>query len=207
MHKEHHHDPQLSLDAGVEVSDMNVGIIYKFGIVLAITIISSVLIIIGMIRALNHRAPMNAAEASPLNQQLRTAPAGPQLQTDPVGDNRKILEDAARHLTEYGIVDENPQNTKANIPVDIAMDLIAEGKVAYRQKPFTARLDAPAPAPAATPGIEPGAGAPVPVPATGAPDTPASNINRPEPVAEQQQNVEAVAPPAQGGVSGSGTGQ
>lgn len=200
MRKAHHHDPQTSLDAGYEVSDMNAGVLVKFAVGLGVTIIASVVIILGVIYTIDRRGPMNTAPVSPLTLEMRQAPAGPLLQTDPIGERRQTIAAAQQHLGSYAIIDENPEATRARIPVDVAIDLVAEGALPYRQAPFTARLDggvAPAVAePAAAASAES-------MPANEAPATPAAVV---EQVPAPAPQVQEVAPEVSGQVSPPGAG-
>ncbi|MBI2434924.1 MAG: hypothetical protein HYV26_18880 [Candidatus Hydrogenedentes bacterium] len=154
MHSEHQHDPQLSLEKGYEVSDLSLRVVLLTGAVLALSIVASVIAGVLIVRGLDRRSPMNTTPSSALTAELRLPPAGALLQTDPVGEKKKILAEATARLNSYGMVDENPTAMRAHVPVNVAMDLIAEAKVPYRQKPVSALL-APAPAPQPAPAVSP----------------------------------------------------
>ena len=155
MRKAHHHDPQTSLDAGYEVADMNAKIIVAFGIGLAVTIVVTIGIILGVNRTLDRRGPMNTTPASPLTQEMRTLPSGALLQTDPITERKQILAESRAKLSTFAIVDENPEMLRARIPIDLAIDLLAEGNLPYRQEPVTAKLEVKDPPAAQTETVEP----------------------------------------------------
>ena len=76
--------------------------------------------------------------ASPVAQPLDQVPPAPHLQQYPREDADRYLKASAEHLTSYGVISEAQGMKTAHIPVDKAIDAVAAGKVAYRQKPTTA---------------------------------------------------------------------
>jgi hypothetical protein len=94
-----------------------------------------------------------------------------------IGDRRKAISAAEDHLSTYAVVDENPEITRAHIPIDVAIDLVAEGALPYRQEPTSARLDSGLPPGPAT--TAPGGGTPAPLPLSASPESPAARAGAP----------------------------
>lgn len=97
------------------------------------------------------RKPYDPTPRSVVSQPLDQVPPLPHLQQWPRRDALNHIAEANAYLGSYGIVNESDGMKTAHIPIDHAIDLVAEGKVAYRQQPVnatTALTEAPA-APAA----------------------------------------------------------
>jgi len=203
MHKDYRHDPQLSISSGYEVSDVNTRVILTFGILVAIVAIVALPVTVMIIRTLQDtRPPVSPRPVSPLTGQVHHAPTGPLLQTEPGEERRGAMGAAAARLNSYGIVVDDPQDRRAHVPIERALELLAEGRLAYRQTPEDSaaptapepvieqpapETDAPVPVPA--PRREPVAPAPPAVPAPEPLPEPESVVDpepEPEPVVEQE---------------------
>jgi hypothetical protein len=150
MHSPSTQVSEESLHEGYEVSDIHTGVISGCLVALAIIMISALFAIIIIIRGFDGgRAPLNNTEASPLQAHDVFAPGAPQLQQDPVADKRAFVGAMKAKVESYGWVSQEPGQERAHIPVSRAIELLATGKVPYRQQPQVA-LEAPAPSAPAT---------------------------------------------------------
>ncbi len=136
-------DTKRSLEAGYEVSDMNVRVIVVSLIGLAVMMIAGFVTIVLLMRGFDESDQTNiAGQSPPLSLAGAQTPDGPLLQQDPVADKEVVLEAARARLDNYGPATESHG---MHIPIKRAMQLVAEGKVPYRQKPQSARVEDAAP--------------------------------------------------------------
>ena len=128
-----------SLHDGYEVSDARAGLIITAMVAIGIMGAVAFPICFWLINDWDgHRAPYNQKMASPVAQPLDQVPPAPHLQQYPREDADRYLKASAEHLTSYGVISETQGMKTAHIPVDKAIDAVATGKVAYRQKPTVA---------------------------------------------------------------------
>lgn len=198
MHKTHH-DPELSIREGYEVSDINIKIVLISGIVLSALALSSFIIIVLVVKAFERRTPMNSQERSPFAEGMAQAPAGALLQQDPVGDKEAILKEAQSRLHSYGLVNEDPQMTRAFVPVERAMELVAAKQVPYRQQAQVALDSSQGEMPSSEPRPESGAPSTIPMDRTPGPSDarglPESTIAPAPPVDGQAPQASTPAQP------------
>lgn len=139
----HHHAPDAS--AGYEATDMNTRLIIivfcGLMVLMSIGLTGGMLVLRGFDES---RVPMNTEPASPFATPQAQIPAAPLLQNDPVGDRRKIIAEAEKHLNSYGWISKESGQMRAHIPIENAIEDIATGKASYRQKPVVALQAAPA---------------------------------------------------------------
>lgn len=136
MHKDYKHDPQLSISTGYEVSDINTRAIITFAIIVAIVGVLVLPITAMIIRTLQDtRPPESPRPLSPLAGHIQHIPLDTLLQTEPQEDARREVGAARAHLEIYGIVVDEPGEARAHIPIGRALELMAEGRLPYRQTP------------------------------------------------------------------------
>lgn len=147
--------PDLSIPANRhEHRDVNVWAVYKFGIALAVLCVIAVALLFGLYKFLLNR------EGGPLAKDLtnvdaRSLPPVPRLQPAPIADIKEMRAAEDQLLTGYGWVDQ--KQGIARIPVDRAIDLLAQRGIAARSEahavssvsmPTESGLGAKAPQPA-----------------------------------------------------------
>ena len=141
-----HDAPKVSEDSvkhGYEVTDINTTIIVISMAGLFALIAGACLVIIMVMRGFNESRPsLNTTPASALATAAMQIPDEPHLQMDPVADRKRIKAENQHLADSYGVVSEEPGMERVHIPVDRAMELVAEGKAPYRQEPKPAALDA-----------------------------------------------------------------
>lgn len=132
MHKD-------SLNTGYEVSDISPRLVWIILAGVFISIVVGIATIVAVMRAFEARDYATAVQSSPLDRpDSQEVPAGlPRLQgMEDIGANRIHIESAAQaHLEEYGWVSETEGMRRVHVPIDTAIDLVAEGTVPYRQAP------------------------------------------------------------------------
>ncbi len=122
-------------------SDLSARGIVFFLIALALTILFIHLVTWGFVRYFAQQqltpVPRNAAIVTPASETGKRGdpvlrfPA-PQLQPDPVADLNKFRAALERQLNSYGI---NPATGTAHIPIEQAIDLVAQSGLPVRQPP------------------------------------------------------------------------
>lgn len=137
-----HEEKEVSADSvreGYETSDMNIKIIAAFGVVLTIMVVSTIVTIVIVMRGFeDSRQPISGVIRSPLEAGNTETPTGARLQQDPVKDKAAILSAAEHHLARFGVVSEEPGLERGHVPVSLAIEWVAEGKMPYRQTPQAA---------------------------------------------------------------------
>jgi hypothetical protein len=140
-----------SLHEGYEVSDMRIGAILAAFAAIAIMGAAAFPICLWVINDWDQgRAPYNTTLVSPVAQPMDQVPPAPHLQQYPREDAEAYLKAQHVKLESFGVVSQAEGLKTAHIPVDKAIDAVAEGKAPYRQRPVAATL-APTVAPAAAP--------------------------------------------------------
>lgn len=152
MHSPSTQVSEESMHEGYEVSDIHTGVISGCLAALAVIMISALFTIIIVIRGFDDSRPaLNQSEKSPVRSVDSFAPGSPPLQQDPVADKRAFVSEMLHKTEMYGWVSQDPGQERVQIPVSRAMELLAEGKVPYRQKPQVALETPVSPAPATQP--------------------------------------------------------
>lgn len=141
MHSEH----QTSEQAGYEVSDLNPSVvIYLLSAIMLVAAISFVITIM-VVRyfdesrrgaAYDREVPVTAGVGE-VDQEPSVAYT---LQRRPDREREEIYGPQREKLRSFGILTEAEGVERAHIPVETAMELLVEGKVAYRQEPTVALL-------------------------------------------------------------------
>lgn len=142
MHNEH----QTSEQAGYEVSDLNPSVVVY--LLSAITLVAalSFVITIMLVRyfdesrrgaAYDRQAPVTAGVG-----EIDQTPKVPYtLQRRPEREREEIYGPQRERLGSYGVLTDAAGVERAHIPVEKAMELLIEGKVAYRQEATVALLE------------------------------------------------------------------
>lgn len=134
-------NPQRSLKEGYEVSDVNTKVVFIFLTGVALLTFLGIMAALIVLRGLEARPSINPIEASPLAGTFNvTGLDGPKIQGNPRLDRELAIEAAETRLHSYGVDSLEPGMERAHIPIDRAMDLVASGKVPYRQ-PVTVALE------------------------------------------------------------------
>lgn len=125
MHDEHHnHGP------GVEETDFNIGIVTVFIAVIAVTaVFSFFLVLIGMNALRLHRPPIAQSDHPLAQQAMAIEPEGPGVQQQPAVDLQTLRAEEQKKTETYGWIaadEENPEQGIAHVPVDRAIEMIAE---------------------------------------------------------------------------------
>jgi hypothetical protein len=144
---EHHHAPtaEETVAAGHELTDAEAGPVLRFLAFLAVVIVGVAAIVIVFYNYLESREarekparyPMAAGSARPL-------PPPPRLQTYPFQDVKDLRQEERRLLETYEWVDKNAGVVR--IPIERAIEVLAERGLPYRQGGADATAAAP-PAP------------------------------------------------------------
>lgn len=149
-----------SLHDGYEVSDLKASLIVVVLAVVGLMGAAAFPIILWLVTHWDQtRSPYDVTPKSIVSMPLDQVPPTPHLQQWPRRDAQQHATDFNEYLNTYGIVAESDGMKTAHIPVEHAIDLVAEGKVAYRQQPVIATTapaatEAPAAAPVAAPAPE-----------------------------------------------------
>ena len=145
-----------SLHDGYEVTDLKPGMIIMLLTVVGLMGAVAFPIVLWIVTHWDQtRSPYDVNPRSPVAQPLDQVPALPHLQQFPRRDALQHIAEAGAYLNSYGTVSESVGMKTAHIPIEKAIELVAEGKVAYRQQPVTATT---APAAAEVPAAVPTAG-------------------------------------------------
>jgi hypothetical protein len=118
-----------------EHRDVNVWAVYKFGIGLALLCVLACALLFGVYKYFLSR------EGGPLAQEqlkvdARNLPPAPRLQPAPIADIKDMMAAEDRILNGYGWVDREKGVT--HIPIDRAIDLLAQRGVPSRPQPHAA---------------------------------------------------------------------
>lgn len=130
-----------------EKSDAHVPSIYKFVVGTFALLFVSMLAMWILFIVLEKTTPEVAANASPAAlERGRVIPPGPRLQTNPAGNLPETLEHENSILSTYGWVDKSQGVVR--IPIDRALDLVAERGLPVFLPQARAGAAQPAPPPA-----------------------------------------------------------
>ncbi|MDP7634594.1 MAG: hypothetical protein QF402_16745 [Candidatus Latescibacteria bacterium] len=113
-----------SIEAGHEVSDAPAGPVVKIGVAMALLVVVSFVGIVVLFKVLHYYQPLLQGESHPLSStRVQTMSEEPLLESDTprVRLAQNAVEDAA--LNNYTL---DTETGTAKIPVDRAMDLLAE---------------------------------------------------------------------------------
>ena len=148
-------------DASYDRSDLGAQGIVSFLIGLAITVVFIHLIVWGFVRAYTHFEPKAMERTSAIIEPQAVPPQGdpvlrfpaPQLQPDPTADLNKYREAVEQQLNSTGWIDQKAGI--AHIPVERAIDLLAQRGLPVRPPQTQAQPTPGARTPAANPGAAP----------------------------------------------------
>lgn len=139
MHNQDH--PTHSADVqGYEESDMNFSLIIAAAIGLSILMFGGVIAAMVVLRTIETRPAMNTTAPSPLAVDETWLVEGPTLQMDVRKDRDVEFAGEMARLNSYGKVSDVAGMQRAHVPVEVAMDLLLEKKVPYRQEPVVAAV-------------------------------------------------------------------
>jgi len=141
MHSEH----RTSEEAGYEVSDMNPSLIIYLLTAITLVAAASFIITIMVVRyfddsrtgaAYGRTAPVTAGVG-----EISQEPAVSYLlQRNPIRERDEIYGPQKELIGSFGVATDSPGVERGHIPVEVAMELLAEGKAPYRQEPTAALL-------------------------------------------------------------------
>jgi hypothetical protein len=122
------HDPQAAAppgqgSGGYEKRDLSVKAIAIFGIVLTAVVIAALISMVWLYGFFEVSRAQKDVPPSPLAS-VRPGPPGPRLQVNPIQDLKALRAAEDTLLNSYGWV--NKEAGIARIPIDRAMDLVAE---------------------------------------------------------------------------------
>jgi hypothetical protein len=135
QHHDHHDDQPLPPPAAVghETSDAQAGPIIKFLVFLGVVTIVVAGLVVVFYNYLERREALEKTARYPLAAgRPRPLPAPPRLQTYPFDDIKDLRVEQRRVLDKYEWVDRNTGVVR--IPIERAMDLIAERGLPHRQE-------------------------------------------------------------------------
>ena len=122
-------------EARHEVSDVNVWAVGRFGIALGLLCIVVVALLLGLFRYFLSReeARNPAPPTRGVNLDARTHPPEPRLEETPTVDLARMRAAEDAYLNSYGWIDQ--RNGIVRIPIDRAIDLLAQRGLPARQAP------------------------------------------------------------------------
>lgn len=130
----HSHQPSSggspeSIRAGHELTDVTIGPLLQFGIMLAVvaavTMWAMLKLHVGMDEFLDQRSP----PAHPMQVGGTTAP-GPQLQANELADYRRYAAEQAARVGQYAWIDR--QADVVRVPIDAAMEMVLQEGLPHR---------------------------------------------------------------------------
>jgi len=142
MHSEH----RTSEEAGYEVSDMNPSIIlYLLAAVTLVAAFAFIVIIVLMRYFDEARTGTSYGHTVPVTAGVGEFSQDPdvtyRIQRNPVRERDELYAPQKALVGSYGVITDAEGAARAHIPVEVAMELIAEGKAPYRQEPTIALLE------------------------------------------------------------------
>jgi hypothetical protein len=144
--------PRAHLPIEHELTDAHASPVVKFLVFLVVTSIAVAGLMVLFYNHLEEREAREKTARYPLGAGVaRPLPPPPRLQTYPFGDIKDLRQEQNRLLDRYEWVDKS--SGVVRIPIDRAMEVLAERGLPYRQ---------PAPAAGAAPSTSGGSGAAVP---------------------------------------------
>jgi hypothetical protein len=151
-----HNGPSHQGKLGYETQDITGKLVFWFLFVLAVVTVCCVIAMVFMFGLLTKELPAAATVVPSQVAPGRILPPEPRLQASPPIELKAFREKEEAVLTTYGWVDKSEQ--KARIPVERALELVAERGLPYHKagEPLPVLPPAPLPAPKpAAPGAEP----------------------------------------------------
>jgi hypothetical protein len=138
-----HNAPQTGF-VGHETTDAEIGPLVLFAVFLAATVLACAVLSIGLYRYLDQREVAEKAGRYPLAAgTVRPLPPPPRLQTYPFDDIKAFRKEEARILDHYAWVNQNAGIVR--IPIERAMEVLAEKGLPYRGATGATGLSAEAP--------------------------------------------------------------
>jgi hypothetical protein len=126
---EHHTPAEI---VGHEQSDAELGPLVRFAIFLAAIVGLSALLVVGLYKYLDAREIAEKTGRYPLAEGVtRPPPPRPRLQTYPFDDIKALRKEENKVLDHYAWVDQNAGVVR--IPIERAIDVLAEKGLPYRQ--------------------------------------------------------------------------
>ncbi|MEP0766709.1 MAG: hypothetical protein HRF45_09245 [Fimbriimonadia bacterium] len=125
-----HPTPDPLTQLGYEPRDVSTGPLLKWAIALAVFIVASLMVSLGIYSLTMPPPEKMRQKTGPINA-VQPMPDAPILQVNPALDMRKFRIEEDRTLHSYGWVDQ--ARGIAHIPVERAMELIAEKGLPTRQ--------------------------------------------------------------------------
>jgi hypothetical protein len=124
--------PQENPEVSHEHSDVNVRAILGFGVILLVAAVVIHIALYWLLQYYRDRSARQAPAVStiPTEEQI---PPGPRLQVSPPTDLAKLRAAEEKELQSYGWVDKETKIVR--IPIDRAMELIAEKGLPARKQP------------------------------------------------------------------------
>ncbi len=148
-----HHAPDVDV-IGHEESDADIGPLIRFAIFLTVMTTAVAILMVGFYRFLDSREAAEKAPRYPMAVGVeRPLPPPPRLQTYPFDDVKALRKEEAKLLEHYQWINKDAGTVR--IPIDRAIELLAERGLPHRAAPAApaeaapAPVAAPAPAPAA----------------------------------------------------------
>lgn len=165
---EHHVETGQSPEPRYQVSDVNVWAVGKFAIALILLSIFSLAGVFALFRYFigSKGGPLPSILAGEPTD-ARKAPPAPQLEVTEPADLARMRAAEDKLLTTYGWVDQ--QNGLVRIPIERAIDLVAQQGLPYRQQPPAPSDTATVPTMAGLGPIMQQPGGPLAAPLSGAP--------------------------------------
>jgi hypothetical protein len=121
----HHHYTEAELhneDVSHEHSDVDVQTVLSFGVGLALVVLITATLAIGMMRMFESQAASEDPQVSPVARPAGQSPPAPNLLTNEPAGLRKFEAEEAKSLEGYGWV--NQQGGVARVPIDQAKKLL-----------------------------------------------------------------------------------
>ncbi len=146
-----HHAPDVDV-IGHEESDADIGPLIRFAIFLTVITAAVATLMVGFYKFLDSREAVEKAPRYPMAVGVeRPLPPPPRLQTYPFDDVKALRKEEAKLLEHYQWINKDAGTVR--IPIDRAIELLAERGLPHRAAPAApaapAPVAAPAPAPAA----------------------------------------------------------
>lgn len=123
---------------GHEESDAGINVLGVSGGLLIVLVLISLIVVFVLFNVFASRQAAREQPPSPL-QETRATPAGPQLQSNPAQELQQLRSQNEERLDSYGWVSEDAG--VVHIPIDRAMDIIAEEGLPVRDNPSNPEAD------------------------------------------------------------------
>lgn len=134
------HEPPHG-NVGHEVRDVNAWAIGRFGIGLVLLCIFAIALLFGLFRYFESTFGGPTPEAN-LNEDARTLPPSPTLETNEPRDLQRFHEAEDQVLNSYSWIDR--EHGIVHVPINVAIDMLAQkGLPSRQQAPVTDQVDVP----------------------------------------------------------------